>query len=131
MISPEKNNIYFLLQVLLAIYILEKNKFKEVIRMNFYTNSDNPLPYTLNLNNPPKISVQMKYVTKREDILFSNNKSLIYDDINMNNTPLLAKKISSTLFGLKNLGITCFLVSIFQILLNLIIILYLMHYIIS
>ena len=69
--------------------------------MNFYTNSDDPLYYNLNLNNPPKISVQMKYVTKREDILFSNKTSLIYSDINMNNIPLLAKIISSTLFGLK------------------------------
>ena len=102
MISSEKNDIYFLLQVLLAIYILEKNKFKEVIRMNFYTNSDDSLPYNLNLNNPPKIYVQMKYVTKREDILFSNKKSLIYSDINMNNIPLFAKIISSTIFGLKN-----------------------------
>ena len=111
-----RNNIYFLSHVSSAVYIFEKNKFKEVMRAAFYTKSDYSLSDDLNFNDPTKFlsenssepngnsNVEINYVN-----LFQMTKNIIYGDINMNNIPLLAKKISSTLFGLKNLGNTCFL----------------------
>ena len=116
-----RNNIYFLLHASLTVYILKNNKYEEVMRATFYKKIDEAIPYNLNFNNNTKFHsenssepngnsiVEINNVNKSEDNLFSNDKSIIYSDINMNNISILAKKISSTLFGLKNLGNTCFL----------------------
>lgn len=125
-----RNNIYFLLHASLTVYILKKNKYEEVMRATFYKKIDEAIPYNLNFNNNTKFHsenssepngnsiVEINNVNKSEGNLFSNDISIIYSDINMNNIPILAKKISSTLFGLKNLGNTCFLNSTLQILVH-------------